>query len=53
MIMQVHDELIFEAPKSEAKETLKTMKEMMESATQLDIPLIADAQIGANWNEAH
>ncbi|MDC0410255.1 DNA polymerase I [Gammaproteobacteria bacterium] len=53
MIMQVHDELIFEAPKPEAKETLKTMKEMMESATQLDIPLIADAQIGANWNEAH
>ena len=53
MIMQVHDELIFEAPKSEAKETLKTMKEMMESATQLDIPLIAEAEIGANWNEAH
>ena len=53
MIMQVHDELIFEAPKSEANEVLKAMKEMMESTVELDIPLIADAEIGANWNEAH
>lgn len=53
MIMQVHDELIFESPKSEANEVLKAMKEMMESTVELDIPLIADAEIGANWNEAH
>jgi DNA polymerase-1 len=53
MIMQVHDELIFESPKSEANEVLKVMKEMMESTVELDIPLIADAEIGANWNEAH
>lgn len=50
MIMQVHDELIFESPKSEANEVLKVMKEMMESTVELDIPLIADAEIGANWN---
>jgi DNA polymerase-1 len=53
MIMQVHDELIFESPKSEANEVLKAMKEMMESTVELNIPLIADAEIGANWNEAH
>ena len=53
MIMQVHDELIFEAPKKDAEEVLSIMKKMMESAVKLDIPLIADAAIGDNWNEAH
>ena len=53
MIMQVHDELIFEAPKNKAEEVLNLMKEMMEGAVKLDIPLIADAAIGQNWNEAH
>ena len=53
MIMQVHDELIFETPKTNAKEILNLMKDMMEKAVKLDIPLIADAAIGKNWNEAH
>jgi DNA polymerase-1 len=53
VIMQVHDELIFEAPKENAEEVLSTMKAMMEKAVKLDIPLIADAAIGVNWNEAH
>ena len=53
MIMQVHDELIFEAPKNNAEEVLNLMKEMMEGAVKLDIPLIAEAAIGQNWNEAH
>ena len=53
MIMQVHDELIFETPKANAEETLNLMKDMMEKAVKLDIPLIADAAIGHNWNEAH
>ena len=53
MIMQVHDELIFETPKRNAEETLYLMKSMMEKAVKLDIPLIADAAIGKNWNEAH
>ena len=53
VIMQVHDELIFEAPKENAEEVLSTMKAMMEKAVKLDIPLIADAAIGDNWNEAH
>jgi DNA polymerase-1 len=53
MIMQVHDELIFETPKTNAEEILDLMKNMMENAVKLDIPLIADAAIGKNWNEAH
>ena len=53
MIMQVHDELIFETPKADAEEILNLMKDMMEKAVKLDIPLIADAAIGQNWNEAH
>jgi len=53
MIMQVHDELIFETPKKNAQEVLSTMKDMMEAAVKLDIPLIAEAAIGTNWNEAH
>ena len=53
MIMQVHDELIFETPQNNADEVLGLMKNMMEAAVKLDIPLIADAEIGQNWNEAH
>ena len=53
MIMQVHDELIFETPKGNAEEILNLIKDMMEKAVKLDIPLIADAAIGKNWNEAH
>jgi DNA polymerase-1 len=53
MIMQVHDELIFETPKQSSEEVLQVMKKMMEEAVRLDIPLIAEAAIGENWNEAH
>ena len=53
MIMQVHDELIFECPKDNADVVMKKMKETMEKTVQLNIPLIAEAAIGSNWNEAH
>ena len=53
MIMQVHDELIFESPKDNADVVMKKMKETMEKTVQLNIPLIAEAAIGSNWNEAH
>ena len=53
MLLQIHDELIFEAPKKDGEEVLTIMKKMMEGAVKLDIPLIADAAIGDNWNEAH
>ena len=53
MIMQVHDELVFECPKSNADKVMHKMKETMEQTVKLNIPLIAEAAIGDNWNEAH
>ena len=53
MIMQVHDELVFEAPENFSNEAIKEIKNIMENCVQLDIPLIVEASIGKNWNEAH
>ena len=53
MIMQVHDELVFECPKSKADAVMEKMKDTMEKTVELNIPLIAEAAIGLNWNEAH
>ena len=53
MIMQVHDELVFECPKDNADMVMQKMKDTMEKTVKLNIPLIAEAAIGCNWNEAH
>ena len=53
MIMQVHDELVFECPKDNADTVMQKMKDTMEQTVDLNIPLIAEAAIGSNWNEAH
>ena len=53
LIMQVHDELIFEVKKGFAEEALENITNLMESSVKLNIPLIVDANTGANWNEAH
>ncbi len=53
MIMQVHDELIFEVKKEFADEAISEIVNLMESSVELKIPLIVDANIGTNWNEAH
>ncbi len=53
MIMQVHDELVFECPNENADKVMKVMKDTMEQTVELNIPLIAEAAIGNNWNEAH
>tara|TARA_A100000164_G_scaffold200164_1_gene177695 strand:+ start:14 stop:2560 length:2547 start_codon:yes stop_codon:yes gene_type:complete len=53
MIMQVHDELVFECPKENAHSVMEKMKDTMEQTVELNIPLIAEAAIGSNWNEAH
>ncbi len=53
MIMQVHDELVFECPKDNAEMVMQKMKDTMEKTVKLNIPLIAEAAIGTNWNEAH
>ena len=53
MILQVHDELVFEVPKKEEKKVEALVKEEMERALALDIPLVVDTGWGANWSEAH
>lgn len=51
MILQVHDELVFEVPESKLKETRDLVVRIMESAYQLDAPLKANAQAGTNWRD--
>ena len=53
IILQVHDELIVEAPERASEEVAKIMRECMESAMQLDVPLTVDIGMGKNWFEAH
>jgi len=53
IILQVHDELIVEAPKSDAERVSVIMREAMESAVQLSVPLTVDIGMGDNWFEAH
>ncbi len=53
MIMQVHDELVFEVPESQVEEFTAKAKELMESAAELSVPLIVDIGVGDNWDEAH
>ncbi len=52
MIMQVHDELLFEAPKGEVKHVSEVIKREMESAATLDVPLVAEIGAGDNWMNA-
>lgn len=53
MILQIHDELNFNAPINEVPQLTNIIKEEMESAIQLVVPLIADCGVGDNWLEAH
>lgn len=53
MIMQVHDELIFEVPEGKLEQSKTKIKTIMEAAAKLDVPLVADVGFGANWDEAH
>ena len=53
MTMQVHDELNFTVPLAEIEIVKKVVVEEMENAIQLQVPLIADCGVGANWLEAH
>ncbi len=53
MILQVHDELLFEVPNEEVQQMETLVKNTMENAVQLSIPLEVDLQTGANWAEVH
>ena len=52
MIMQVHDELLFESPKAEVDHAIEIIKREMEAAAELDVPLIVEAGAGSNWMDA-
>ncbi len=53
MILQVHDELLFECPVQEKKEIESLVRKEMEGAYSLSVPLVVDIGWGKNWNEAH
>jgi len=53
MILQVHDELIFDATLDEADDLMKKVKELMSQAMEIDVPMDVDANTGDNWLQAH
>ncbi|HDG1701908.1 TPA: DNA polymerase I [Kluyvera ascorbata] len=53
MIMQVHDELVFEVHKDDLDAVSKKVHELMENSTTLDVPLLVEVGSGENWDQAH
>ena len=53
MIMQVHDELVFEVPEAEIAQASQAIRQCMEGVVSLSVPLVVDIGIGNNWDEAH
>ena len=53
MVLQVHDELLFDAHKHEVDELRPMIKEIMETAMPVDVPIIVDTGVGDNWLDAH
>jgi DNA polymerase-1 len=53
LILQIHDELLLEVPEPEKKRAQGLVKEVMEGALQLAVPLVVDARLGRNWAEVH
>lgn len=53
MIMQVHDELVFEVPNAHTDSVSEKIAELMSGAAELAIPLVVDIGVGKNWDEAH
>jgi len=53
VIMQVHDELVFEVPSSEVERFTKKIPQIMQNVAKLDIPLIVEINADENWEKAH
>ncbi len=53
LLLQVHDELLFEAPEAEAEATAALAKRVMEGAAAISVPLVVETGIGLNWGAAH
>jgi DNA polymerase-1 len=53
LVMQVHDELVFEVPEAELAEVKRNVEQLMMGVAKLDVPLVVEAGVGDNWDEAH
>jgi DNA polymerase-1 len=53
MLLQVHDELLFEAPLDEAEALASLARAVMQDAATLSVPLVVETGTGSNWAEAH
>jgi DNA polymerase-1 len=53
LILQIHDELLLEVPEEEAEQARELVRQVMEGALALDVPLVADARLGATWADVH
>ena len=53
LIMQVHDELVFEVPVAELETVKVKVPHLMQSVAKLDVPLVVEVGVGDNWDKAH
>jgi DNA polymerase-1 len=53
LIMQVHDELVLEAPEGELEAVKEGLRERMQNVAELEVPLIVEVGVGDNWDQAH
>jgi DNA polymerase-1 len=53
LVMQVHDELVLEVPEDEIDRVKPAVESLMAGVAKLDVPLLVEAGVGANWEEAH
>jgi DNA polymerase-1 len=51
MTLQVHDELVFEVPEREVDEMKRLVRELMENAHPLEVPLVVEVGVGPNWRD--
>jgi DNA polymerase-1 len=53
LMLQVHDELVFEVPEDELAELREALPKLMGGVAQLKVPLLVEVGVGANWDAAH
>ena len=53
MVMQVHDELVFEVPEAELPWAREAVPRLMAGVAELKVPLLAEVGVGPNWDQAH